>query len=205
MLPLRDKTPKRRDITRDVSHWSDHKPDLRLDFNHRCGYCHSFDGFRHTYYEVDHFVPKSLFKITGVISLTQYDNLVYSCKFCNNNKLSKWPTNNENIHHDGIQGFIDPCNDEFDTHFYRTTEGAIMWRTDLGKWMYKEAFKFDEREKGIRLLWNLDKLKTLIFQLSEESNKLDKGSSDYKHINERIKEIKETYYQYHHELIEYYG
>jgi hypothetical protein len=204
MLPLRNETPKRRIITKEVPHWTAHKPDLRLDFNHRCGYCNSFDGFRHTYFEVDHFVPKVFFKISGKITLNQYGNLVYTCKYCNNNKLSKWPSKSETIFHDGKEGFVDPCDDEYDSHFYRTVEGAIMWRTELGKWMYKEAFKFDEREKSIKLLWNLDRLRLIIPELSEELEKLPQSSPLYHTLKNKIGEFSFTYVQYHKELMEYY-
>ena len=205
MLPLRNKTPKRRIILTEVSHWKFHKPNLRVDFNCRCGYCDSFDGFRHTYYQVDHFIPKIFFKQFGNIGLNQYSNLVYTCFFCNNNKSSKWPSNNESIFHNGKEGFIDPCGDEYDTHFYRTTEGAIMWATELGRWMYKEAFKFDERERGIKLLWNLEKLRLLIIDLSVELNKMQEGSVEFIELDNKMKNYSYTYFQYHNELIEFYG
>ena len=41
------------------------------------------------------------------ISPTEYSNLVYSCRSCNNSKRAKWPTGDENVHNDGEQGFID--------------------------------------------------------------------------------------------------
>lgn len=82
-LPSRRKSPSRKPTG---ENWSDHKPDLKEDFHSHCAYCGSYDGFRHTYFEVDHFVPKSLFRQVGGITDCQYDNLVYSCKFCNNKK-----------------------------------------------------------------------------------------------------------------------
>ena len=96
-MTIRDSLPKRRlKPTKNPkgNNWSKHKPDLREDFNKQCAYCGFFDGYRHTYFEVDHFIPKVfLEKISSKIDLCQYSNLVYSCKFCNNNKLSKWPSN----------------------------------------------------------------------------------------------------------------
>ena len=32
---------------------------------------------------------------------------------------------------------------EYEDHLYRTKDGGIMWKTDLGEWMAKKAFKFD--------------------------------------------------------------
>ncbi len=41
---------------------------------------------------------------------------------------------------------MDPCDPDYENHLYRTTKGSIMWKTDLGEWMVKRAFKFDERD-----------------------------------------------------------
>lgn len=206
-MPLRDKIPQRR-ITPTKNpkgtNWSEHKPDLKEDFNSHCAYCHSYDGFRHTYYEVDHFIPKDFFKPLGNIGLCQYDNLVYSCKFCNNAKRAKWPTQSEKIHNDGLKGFVDPCSADYDSHFYRTDEGAIMWKTDLGKWMSKEAFKFDERERSLIVLWNLNKLRILIEMIATELVKYQQDSSIYKEIENKAKEYSYQYVKYHKELIEFY-
>ncbi len=110
-MKVRAKRPARRatpSMNPTGSSWADHKPDLKEDFHEHCGYCGSYDGFRHTYFEVDHFVPKSLFERTGGIGLCQYDNLVYSCKFCNNNKKHKWPSGDIAIHNTNNEGFVDP-------------------------------------------------------------------------------------------------
>lgn len=205
MIPLRDKTPKRRSITTVVSTWGDHKPNLKIDFNDRCAYCDSYDGFRHTWYEVDHFVPKIFFRKFGNISDTQYDNLVYSCKFCNNGKHNKWPSQSETIYNDGKTGFVDPCSEEYDSHFYRNPDGSIMWRTELGKWMHQEAFKFDERERGIKLLWNLQKLKALIIALDPIIEQLD--ASGYYHTEAHSKLLGYTrdYFRFNQELMAYYN
>jgi len=205
MTPVRQKTPKRREITTVVSHWTKHKKDLRIDFNAYCAYCGSYDGYRHTYYEVDHFVPKSFFEPLGNIGLTQYDNLVYSCKFCNNNKKHKWPSQNEVVYHDGSQGFIDPCSEEYDDHLFRTDDGAIMWKTPLGKWMHNIAFKFDERERGLQLLWNLNKLRLIMKKLTIIQPKFEADNPNYLEIDKRLKSYSQTYVQYHIELMEYHS
>lgn len=207
MVPFRKKTPIRRAVpTKNPSgdNWRDHKPDLREDFNQCCGYCDSHDSYRNTYFEVDHFVPKDFFSKNGSISLTQYSNLVYSCKFCNNTKRAKWPTQNEKIFNNGTEGYVDPCDIEYDSHFYRTEDGGIMWKTVLGKWMFKEAFKFDERQQGMKLLWNLRRLHEIIKDLASILGNLDKESEDYKRIKAKTSDFCYEYYQYHQELIEFY-
>jgi hypothetical protein len=204
MIPLREKKPVRRLITKAVNSWGDHKPDLKIDFNDRCAYCDSYDGLRHTWYEVDHFIPKAFFRQFGNITDTQYDNLVYSCKFCNNGKLNKWPSQSETVFNDGKVGFVDPCSEEYDSHFYRNADGSIMWTSELGKWMHQTAFKFDQRERGIKLLWNLQKLKELIIQIEPIVEQLTAAGQDSTESHSKLLEYTMAYFKFHNDLIAYY-
>lgn len=208
MLPFREKTPKRRknpsnEPTGDS--WAVHKSDLREDFNSKCGYCDSFDGYRHTYFEVDHFIPKDFFKNLGNISLTEYKNLVYSCKFCNNSKRAKWPSQKEDVFNINNEGFEDPATALYETHFYRTQDGGIMWKTELGKWMFREAFKFDERQESIKALWNLNKLRLIIESLALILQNHSEKTPEYQKLKNKIGEYSYQYFLYHKELINYYG
>lgn len=208
MIPFRDKVPKRRSTPTQKpagNNWSQHKPDLKEDFNDHCAYCHSYDGFRHTYFEVDHFIPKAFFLPLGNISVTQYSNLVYSCKFCNNSKRAKWPSQSETIFNHSDKGFVDPCDNNYDSHFYRTNDGGIMWRTALGKWMFSEAFSFDKRQNSIKALWNLNRLRKIIDAIIVELKKLDPASHEYKDIKMKLGEFTLEYYVFHQELIAYYN
>jgi HNH endonuclease len=208
MPVLRDIIPTRRvnpTLNPTGSNWTEHKPDLKEDFNSHCGYCYSYDGYRHTYFEVDHFVPKKEIKKNAwAISLTQYSNLVYSCKFCNNKKLSKWTTNSPDPSHDRSTGFVDPCDPNYDTHFYRTANGAIRPQTTLGQWMFSEAFKFDEREQSIIVLWNMNRLRQIIDALIVQLNSHASGSADYNTIKLKLGEYTLEYYMFHKELMEFY-
>lgn len=202
ILPARRPNPTLNPTGRN---WSQHKPDLQQDFHFHCAYCGSYDGYRHTYFEVDHFIPKSLFEINGVIGYCQYDNLVYSCKFCNNNKLSKWPSGDENIAVINDEGFIDPCDLTFDNHLYRTIDGGIMWKTSLGKWMSETAFKFDERDYSIKLLWELNQRRKLLDVFVAELSKKVEGSDEYIEIKREAEKISFEYYTYDKELMDYYN
>lgn len=207
MIPLRKKEPARRDNPSKSptgENWGEHKPELKEDFSSYCGYCSSHDSFRHTYFEVDHFVPKSLLKLSETPDLCKYSNLVYSCKFCNNAKLSKWPSGNEDVHNDGTTGFVDPCAADFSSHFARTDEGAIFGVTDLGKWMSLTAFKFDKREKAIIILWNLDNLKISIEQLTLQLKTMAEASDEYKTLYARMTTFCAQYYTWDKELKEFY-
>ena len=207
-MTVRDTLPERRDNPTESptgKNWSKHKPDLKEDFNSSCGYCGSFDGFRHTYFEVDHFIPKSLFEKNDIIGYCQYNNLVYSCKFCNNIKSSKWPSKNEGIPNIDNEGFIDPCNSDYDDNLYRTEEGGIMWSSDLGKWMATKAFKFDERDYSIKLLWNLNQIRKIIDALIELFSQEEENSDDYIAIKSEAEKYSLEYFIYHKQLIEYYN
>jgi 5-methylcytosine-specific restriction endonuclease McrA len=207
MLPVRDKCPVRRQVPTKSpkKNWSLHKNDLQEDFNCSCAYCDAHDSFRHTFYEVDHFIPKVFFEPLGNITLTQYDNLVYSCKFCNNSKRAMWPSKSEKIHHLNNEGFVDPCTAEYDSHFHRNSDGAILGTTALGKWMATKAFKFDEREHAIKLLWTLKNLKATLDDLQLVLNSYLEGSESYAEIKKKRDEFAGTYFEYHSQLIEYYN
>jgi 5-methylcytosine-specific restriction endonuclease McrA len=208
MFPFREKTPKRRENPSNNptgNSWAIHKPELREDFYSRCGYCDSFDGYRHTYFEVDHFIPKDFFKDLGNISLTDYKNLVYSCKFCNNSKRAKWPSQREDIFYINNEGFEDPATELYENHFYRTHDGGIMWKTELGKWMFSNAFKFGERQDSIKVLWNIDKLGLIIESLALILRKYKEDTEEYKNLRIKIGEYSYQYFLYHKELINYYG
>jgi hypothetical protein len=185
--------------------WTEHKPDLQIDFNYQCGYCGSYDGYRHTWFEVDHFIPKSLFLPLGKLSTEEYSNLVYSCKFCNNNKSSKWPSDDVDIPHKNNEGFVDPCDKDYDNHLFRLDNGGIMWKTDLGKWMWKYAFKFDERDYSIKLLWEVNQLRKLILAYAAQLSKLDTNSQYYRDIKTTAGDLSFKYVLIHNDLMDYYN
>lgn len=206
-MNVRDILPQRRPNPTNNpqgTNWSAHKPDLREDFHKHCGYCGSFDGFSHTWFEVDHFVPKVLFLKSTTIGLCQYDNLVYSCKFCNNIKLSKWPSNDETIPNVNNKGFVNPCSADYDTHLYRTSSGSIRWLTDLGKWMVEIGFKFDERDYAVKLLWELNRLRKSIETLMLQAKKHPVGSEKYNNIIMKSQEYALDYFLFRNELDEHY-
>jgi hypothetical protein len=207
-MTVRENTPIRRltpTLNPPIGNWTKHKPDLRHDFNQHCGYCGSYDGFRHTWFEVDHFIPKSFFEQIGNITNVDYLNLVYSCKYCNNNKSNKWPSNSETIYNINNEGFVEVCSTDYDDHLYRTDSGSIMWKTALGKWMATKAFKFDERERSIIVLWNLNELRKIINMLILELENYNVGEKMHIEINNKLGEYSLTYFKFHQELIDYYN
>mgnify|MGYP003633982413 CR=1 FL=1 len=166
MAVFREHTPKRRNITTDVSTYGDHRTDLKIDFKDRCGYCNDIDNWRFIWFEIDHFIPKKRNKVQflTIKTETDYSNLVYSCRSCNNAKRNKWPTNIESIPNQNNEGFIDPCDDEYKKQFDRNPNGRILFKNDLGEWMYN-AMKLYKPQHEI--IWNIEQLHILIKELRE--------------------------------------
>ena len=151
---FRKKIPKRRDKKNIVKRYQEHKDDLIVDFRNRCGYCGAPDKWRTSWYEIDHFVPKDYIKIATDLDEQTYKNLVYACRSCNNAKRSKWPTERPDVHNDGNKGFVDPCEVEYDSYFFRDENGSIFpHESDLAMWMYN-AFKFYKPRHHI--LWQIE-------------------------------------------------
>lgn len=164
MPVFRDNTPKRRNITTAVATYSAHKADLQIDFFNRCGYCNAPDSWKIAYYEVDHFIPYKRNKIIflTIKSPTDYSNLVYSCRSCNNAKRNKWPTNDQTLPYKNNEGFIDPCDDEYSNHFERNNIGEIVYLSQLGEWIYY-ALKLYKPQHQI--IWQLEQLEPTIKQI----------------------------------------
>jgi len=204
-LPERRKTPTKSELG---NNYRKHKPDLQDDFNSCCGYCGAFDsfGYTKTYFEIDHFVPKDfLLESKSKIGLSKYSNLVYSCRFCNNYKSKHWPSQRDDIYIKGEEGFIDPCDKDYETHLYRTTEGAIMWNSNIGKWMATIAFKFDEREREIKLLWKYNKIRITIDKIIDELNNYAEGSAEYIEIENRVIPLFKKHFFLQKELADFYN
>ncbi|MBN8678109.1 MAG: HNH endonuclease [Chitinophagales bacterium] len=183
MPSFRDHTPKRRNITRAVTTHRDHKPDLKIDFISKCGYCNASDTWKITYYEVDHFIPEAILTIK---TNTDYSNLVYSCRSCNNAKRKKWATDDENVPNRNDQGFIDPCDDDYLNHFIRKDTGEIQFNTKLGEWMYY-ALKLYKPQHQV--IWNLEQLEPVITEI--------KALAEDEKVKPEIKEwIIQTYDKY---------
>lgn len=114
--------------------YRNYKDQLANDFCNRCAYCNLHDKSITTYFEVDHFVPYKAFKDKRPELLTDYKNLVYSCKKCNVAKSGKYegdltdekPTNTL---------FYNPVEVDYNDVFYRNELGAIASDDAKGKKM----------------------------------------------------------------------
>ena len=193
MSNFRNFTPKRRVITKSVSSHRDYRDDLRLDFKCRCGYCNDIDIWRTQRFEVDHFVPR---KHLTTISETDYSNLVYSCRSCNNAKRAKWPTNNDRIHNDNNIGFIDPCDDQYNNQFERLSDGKIKPKTTLGQWMFIEMKLYKIQHE---VIWLIEQCDILISEIEEYLNDNENNSE----LSNRLLKLYQAYRSYTKQLSNY--
>ena len=158
---LRERIPVR-SVAVQRANYRLYKGELRTDFNFRCGYCDSndeyFGGLSGAH--IDHFAPKS--KFPALVNC--YQNLVYSCPFCNRAKSNKWLGNNANIPNNGKEGFVDPCSEGFDLHLARRPSGEIVPRTRLGEYMV-DHLKL--RLVRHRFIWQAQRLDTLLTRLRQ--------------------------------------
>ncbi|MCQ2053235.1 MAG: HNH endonuclease [archaeon] len=190
MSDFRKQSPKRRDDAPVSQSYKEYKQLLREDFHQRCGYCGDHDFFRETYYEVDHFVPKKFMKS---IKENDYNNLVYSCRSCNNFKRAKWPSGDEMIPNDGKVGFVDPCSVAYPLHFKRLDDGSIKSITDLGSWMWKNLNLGNPIH---RLKWKLEELRIILKQLDnidiedkEQLKKIKEINTEYRNFEETLRGV----------------
>lgn len=190
---LRETIPQRRPNPKTVARYGSYKDDLRNDFNRRCGYCDDEDRWtgKKLFFQIDHFVPRKYLK---TISEAEYGNLVYSCFFCNNSKRADWPTNDEMLHNDGHEGYIDVCDPVYDEQFYRDSTGEIVACTELGHYMYCKLKLFLKRHA---ILWKLSRIRDQIREIEKiMKEKKSLGS------NEKLLRLKAMHYDYFEQLTE---
>ncbi len=127
MHKFREIHPTRRSRRRCKNYQSYRKP-LREDFKFKCWYCDTYDKIR-VGFAIDHFVPrkpKDPSKFKNKVEDNIYENLVYSCAFCNGAKSNIWPTEDGLIHNDGKIWFVDPVSEEYSKLFHRTSWWSIV-------------------------------------------------------------------------------
>lgn len=154
-----DKVIRRRSGLEKRADYKAYLTELREDFQHMCGYCGKTEAITKNKFEIDHFVPKKY----AEDRVNDYTNLVYACWVCNRKKAAKWPSEDPNISTVDGKGFIDPADEKFDLHMERSEDGMICGKTEIGRYMAKEACQFQMRP--MREMWQL-------MQLFEKKKKL---------------------------------
>lgn len=114
----------------DLTDYKKYKPFLRLDFEHRCAYCHIPELRYGTpgNFAVDHFRPRSKFRSL----LCQYSNLFYACRDCNLYKGSTWPDA------ESAGQFVDPCEVDLFRQWAATEDGRLVANNAAAAYMIDE-------------------------------------------------------------------
>jgi uncharacterized protein (TIGR02646 family) len=163
MLNKVQKIKPKRSCLRKSKDYRSFKVDLRDDFNKKCGYCDDIDLMqgKKNFYHIEHFRPHSIKKFEKLKH--EYSNLVYSCPFCNGAKSNTWKD---------LNGFIDPCEDEYDNHLYRNTKGQIISKTKQGEYIHINLKLYLQRHE---YLCNIEKLQEQSIQIDKELTLLGQG------------------------------
>lgn len=133
---------------------------LAIDFKGRCAYCDDLDFYYggQRSFHVEHFAPKEKFPALKYV----YENLLYSCPYCNSAKSDTWPSDDPAINVVGDTGFVSPCSDEYDQHLERNSSGKIVSKTNLGKYMIENLKLFLYRHELFFKLEQVEEKKSLL-------------------------------------------
>lgn len=159
MEPFRQNVPVRT-CQKKYSNYQQYKTTLRVDFNCRCGYCNDHDkrlGGSRTYH-IDHLAPQSIYPEKA----NEYNNLVYSCPFCNGAK-----SDNELIHTSYGSDPIDPCSNSYSDYFIRNLNGTIIPTNEIGIYLFQTLNLGLIRHS---IAWSMDYLENL---MNELKNRID--------------------------------
>ena len=131
VLLVRGRMPTRAAVKTRTTYQA-YRADLKRDFHGACGYCGDEDvRVDAVVFHIDHFAPKSRFPDLAV----SYSNLVYACRYCNVSKSDHWISKDAAVCHDGKQGFVDPCTEDYEKHLVRLASGRIVGKTELGRYI----------------------------------------------------------------------
>jgi len=168
MNKLRSQVPYKK-IDYEIRHLNaDLKKILQNDFTYNCAYCNDRDTYAGGFdnYHIEHFAPRSKFAEYEF----KFSNLFYSCPYCNRAKSNKWITNDPLISFNDNKGFVNPCTDEYDNHLARNDYGSIIYKTDLGRYMYVELKLYLKRHQVNFLLDKIIKQRHILKEMKERSS-----------------------------------
>lgn len=156
--------------------YSDYRPFLRRDFCCRCAYCNLKDSSITTPFEVDHFIPRAIFSPKRIDLETDYNNLVYACKKCNNAKSSKFQ-GDITLDNPVNEQFYDPVITDYNLVFYRNEFGVIASDDEKGK----------RQIVDLKLYRPIHALGWLCEELSETASRLEYIISTEQNVERREK------------------
>lgn len=169
---------------------------LAIDFKNRCAYCDDLDKIYggSDLYHVEHFAPKEKFPELKY----KYDNLLYSCSYCNLSKNDDWPSDNSEINVVDNQGYIDPCLEEYNKHLDRNDEtGEIYYKTELGKYMYNHLKLYLKRHS---IIYMMDKLQSKICELEDSIENDKKNGLDTQKKEQFLEVYYKNFFKYYYQI-----
>lgn len=143
---FRNDPPPKRTCKKNYINYKSFKNHLAFDFKNRCGYtnCNDFWFGGKNNFHIDHFIPWKKHPDRPSLK-TDYSNLVYTCSYVNIIK-----SNDEG-------DYIDPCDVDYNLHFYRDNIGNILpyQKSSAANYMYNRLKLFMLR---YQIIWMLDNL-----------------------------------------------
>lgn len=126
--------------------YKSYKPFLRREFDHTCVYCDVWEsemGGKKSFH-IDHYRPKEKPQFKHLI--TEYSNLLYSCRDCNEFKDDYWPNPLE-----WLLGriYLDPCEYDVDDHIDKSDHEWIGL-TRMGIFNIDELHLAEEPKTTVR-------------------------------------------------------
>lgn len=169
---------------------------LAKDFNDRCAYCDDYHGFTGGYntYHVEHFAPKEKFPELQF----KYENLLYSCAYCNISKSNKWVSDDSSVNVVGNCGFLDPCDKEYYKHLKRKKTGEIIYRSEIGKYIYYELKLYLKRHE---VLFNLDRIRTKRNALKKKIDEKESRGESVRKLESLYKDLSVVFCEYYELLM----
>lgn len=180
-----------RTFTGQFEDYSKYKEPLSNDFHHRCAYCDTLDNIITTPFEVDHFIPRKIFKDVRDDLDCDYTNLIYCCKKCNTAKSSKF-SGDISVANPTNEMFYDPTEQDYNDIFYRNEYGIIVSEDPKGKNMISE----------LRLYRPLHALAWLVGQTNDTISALEhriEATTDVEQ-KEKLNSALNKLYKYYHKL-----
>lgn len=175
--PFRTTAPFRSYTGKQKNDYHKYKNQLASDFHHRCGYTdcqdHWFGGQRT--FQIDHLQPWSKYPDRK----NDYSNLVYCCSYVNRAKSN-----------DDSPNYLDPCDNDYNNHFFRDKDGCIHGKTEQGKYMAKQLCLSLRR---YAIMWNLDRLE-------ERIDRIRQISEQRPELKPILSELLLLYFDYIHSL-----
>ncbi len=132
--------------TKKFTNYREYKPFLRVEFLYACVYCEVYESESagEDNFQVEHYVPQSKYPMLECV----YENLFYSCAFCNGPaaKSGYWATKEQREKGHYV---LNPCRHDIDIHIDKSSS---KWKglTPEGRWNVRRFYLDSKNLQFIR-------------------------------------------------------